>query len=86
MILRLVFRSLPLQFRPPNKLQFFLPLTIAEPAGSISMVESEQFDVIEYDQGDGWTRVRRKHFNPDDEDFIGFVPTTYIAIEPVPET
>lgn len=58
----------------------------AEPAGSISMEESEQFDVIEFDQGDGWTRVRRKMFNPDDEDFIGFVPTTYIAIEPVPET
>lgn len=44
------------------------------------MVENELFDVIEYDQGDGWTRVRRKEFNVDDEDFIGFVPTSYISI------
>ena len=48
------------------------------------MEESEQFDVIEFDQGDGWTRVRRKTYNPNDEDFIGFVPTTYIAIDPIP--
>lgn len=58
----------------------------AEPAGSISMKESEQFDVIEFDQGDGWTRVRRKVYNPEDDDFIGFVPTTYIAIEKIPIT
>lgn len=53
----------------------------AEPAGSISMNESELFDVIEYDQGDGWTRVRRKLFNIDDDDCIGFVPTSYISID-----
>jgi len=47
------------------------------------MVESELFDVIEFDQGDGWTRVRRKVFSPNDEDFIGFVPTSYIAIDPL---
>lgn len=56
----------------------------AEPAGSISMDEGEQFDVIEYDQGDGWTRVRRKVYNPEDEDFIGFVPTSYISIDTTP--
>lgn len=52
----------------------------AEPAGSISMKESELFDVIEFDQGDGWTRVRRKVFEMNDDDFIGFVPTSYISI------
>lgn len=57
-----------------------ISLYLAEPAGSISMVENELFDVIEYDQGDGWTRVRRKEFNTDDDDFIGFVPTSYISI------
>lgn len=48
------------------------------------MTESELFDVIEFDQGDGWTRVRRRLFKPEDEDFIGFVPTSYISIEPDP--
>lgn len=61
-----------------------LPTITAEPAGSISMAESELFDVIEFDQGDGWTRVRRRLFKPEDEDFIGFVPTSYISIEPDP--
>lgn len=60
--------------------------TTAEPAGSISMAESEKFDVIEYDQGDGWTRVRRTTYDPDGDDFIGFVPTSYIAIEPLPNS
>lgn len=46
------------------------------------MAESEQFDVIESDQGDGWTRVRRKVFDVNDDAFIGFVPTSYIAIDP----
>lgn len=45
------------------------------------MVENELFDVIEFDQGDGWTRVRRKVFKQEDEDFIGFVPTSYISID-----
>ena len=45
------------------------------------MTEGETFDVIELDQGDGWTRVRRTIFQPDDIDFIGFVPTSYIEIE-----
>lgn len=37
------------------------------------MNEGEVFDLIELDQGDGWTRVRRQ--NTFEE---GFVPTTYI--------
>ncbi|KAK2719720.1 formin-binding protein 1-like isoform X2 [Artemia franciscana] len=41
--------------------------------GSIPMVENEQLYVVELDQGDGWTRVRR--FNDPEE---GFVPTSYI--------
>lgn len=45
------------------------------------MEEGEHFDVIEFDQGDGWTRVRRKIYNAEDDDFIGFVPTSYISIE-----
>jgi hypothetical protein len=50
------------------------------------MTKGEQFDVIEHDQGDGWTRVRRKIFNPEDEDFIGFVPTSWIDIESIAES
>lgn len=37
------------------------------------MKEGEEFSVVEQDQGDGWTRVRR----PGTED-EGFVPTSYI--------
>lgn len=40
--------------------------------GAISMAAGEQFMIIERDQGDGWTRVRRT----DGDD--GFVPTSYI--------
>jgi len=41
--------------------------------GSIPMANGEELYVIEVDQGDGWTRVRR----PADS-MEGFVPTTYI--------
>lgn len=37
------------------------------------MNEGEDFEVVELDQGDGWTRVRR---TTNDEE--GFVPTSYI--------
>lgn len=40
------------------------------------MEEGEELDVVELDQGDGWTRVRR--INSDEE---GFVPTSYIEVE-----
>lgn len=39
------------------------------------MTEGEEFEVVELDQGDGWTRVRR---NNEEE---GFVPTSYIECE-----
>merc|ERR1719458_286192 len=46
--------------------------------GSIPLEESEELWLIETDQGDGWTRVRRlnvSHLDPMPE---GFVPTSYI--------
>ncbi|XP_017782498.1 PREDICTED: formin-binding protein 1-like [Nicrophorus vespilloides] len=43
--------------------------------GSIPMAENEELHLIESDQGDGWTRVRR--MNSAEE---GFVPTSYIGI------
>ncbi|KAF6019096.1 hypothetical protein EB796_022593 [Bugula neritina] len=39
------------------------------------MVAEEQFSVVEFDNGDGWTRIRK---DTGDE---GFVPTTYIQIK-----
>lgn len=44
--------------------------------GSIPMNEGEELQIIELDQGDGWTRVRRME-GPTGWD-EGFVPTTYI--------
>lgn len=43
--------------------------------GSMSMTEGEELSVIELDQGDGWTRVRRVA-----EFEEGFVPTSYIEM------
>ncbi|GIY26344.1 formin-binding protein 1 [Caerostris darwini] len=40
--------------------------------GSIGVVEGEQFDIVELDQGDGWTRIRKRNSEE------GFVPTSYI--------
>ena len=45
---------------------------IAQSEGSIPMEEKEEFEVVELDQGDGWTRVRRANMEE------GFVPTSYI--------
>jgi len=36
------------------------------------MREGEEFSVLEKDQGDGWTRVKRNNGE------VGFVPTSYI--------
>lgn len=44
--------------------------------GSIPMLEGEELLVIELDQGDGWTRVRRLCGSNGWEE--GFVPTSYI--------
>lgn len=41
--------------------------------GSIPMFDGEELHIIELDQGDGWTRVRRQTDNEE-----GFVPTSYI--------
>lgn len=48
-------------------------LLVAQSEGSIPLHEGEELFVIEVDQGDGWTRVRR---NSSFEE--GFVPTSYI--------
>ncbi|EEB15230.1 Proline-serine-threonine phosphatase-interacting protein, putative, partial [Pediculus humanus corporis] len=45
--------------------------------GSIPMYDGEELYLIEVDQGDGWTRVRRMN---DYEE--GFVPTSYISCTP----
>lgn len=42
------------------------------------MSENEELQVIELDQGDGWTRVRRQCGQNEWEE--GFVPTTYIEV------
>ncbi|XP_076342760.1 formin-binding protein 1-like isoform X10 [Tachypleus tridentatus] len=44
----------------------------AQSEGSIPMEEGEEFVVVELDQGDGWTRVRRGDIEE------GFVPTSYV--------
>ncbi|KAL1455747.1 hypothetical protein WDU94_009817 [Cyamophila willieti] len=46
----------------------------ASSEGSIPMFDGEELFIIELDQGDGWTRVRRQ--TTDSEE--GFVPTSYI--------
>ncbi|KAL5292159.1 FNBP1 family protein [Megaselia abdita] len=48
----------------------------ASSEGSIPMIEGEELQVIELDQGDGWTRVRRGQGSSWEE---GFVPTSYIS-------
>jgi len=48
--------------------------------GSIRMEEGEELWLIENDQGDGWTRVRRVHPAPTDPMPEGFVPSTYIQV------
>ncbi|KAG1666607.1 Formin-binding protein 1 [Nymphon striatum] len=40
--------------------------------GSLSLYRGEELFVIEYDQGDGWTKVRKESYEE------GFVPTAYV--------
>lgn len=40
------------------------------------MQENEEFEVLELDTGDGWTRVRRTR-NSDE----GFAPTSWLKLE-----
>ena len=56
-----------------NKTPFIFSATSE---GSIPMGEGEELHVIELDQGDGWTRVRRIAIGSAIEE--GFVPTSYI--------
>merc|ERR1712241_782000 len=46
--------------------------------GSIRMEENEDLWIIETDQGDGWTRVRRTNISTLDPMPEGFVPSSYI--------
>ncbi|XP_070498331.1 formin-binding protein 1-like isoform X4 [Chironomus tepperi] len=67
------FESDPLQ--PLGTCKALYPFD-ATSEGSIPMAESEELYVIELDQGDGWTRVRRMVSGNMMEE--GFVPTSYI--------
>jgi len=58
------------------KLLILPNLFAATSEGSIPMAEGEELHVIELDQGDGWTRVRRMMTGNVVEE--GFVPTSYI--------
>jgi len=51
----------------------------ASSEGSIPMAEGEQLLVIELDQGDGWTRVRRETGLEE-----GFVPSAYLQVQLYP--
>ena len=44
------------------------------------MDENEELWVIENDQGDGWTRVRRINISNLDPMPEGFVPSSYVEI------
>jgi len=52
---------------------FVTILFVATSEGSIPMYDGEELYMIELDQGDGWTRVRRIS-----QPIEGFVPTSYI--------
>jgi len=54
--------------------------------GSIALEDQEELWLIETDQGDGWTRVRRLHPSHLDPMPEGFVPTSYIEVAEMFET
>merc|ERR1719494_1570270 len=58
----------------------------ASSEGSIPLEEQEKLWLIETDQGDGWTRVRRLHPSHLDPMPEGFVPTSYIEVAEMFET
>jgi len=58
----------------------------ASSEGSIPLEEQEELWLIETDQGDGWTRVRRLHPSHLDPMPEGFVPTSYIEVAEMFET
>ena len=61
-------------FNNPETFAFILVTS----EGSIRMEEGEELWLIENDQGDGWTRVRRVDANPTDPMPEGFVPSSYM--------
>lgn len=63
-----------------NNQQLSCPFYLVTSEGSIRMEENEELWVIENDQGDGWTRVRRMNISTLDPMPEGFVPSTYIDI------
>lgn len=56
------------------EINFNVNFFLATSEGSIPMAENEELHLIELDQGDGWTRVRRMNGQYEE----GFVPTSYI--------
>ena len=60
------------------RLKPLFPFLSVTSEGSIRMDENEDLWVIETDQGDGWTRVRRIKPSAIDPMPEGFVPTSYI--------
>ena len=59
-------------------LKFELSMILVTSEGSIRMEEGEDLWIIETDQGDGWTRVRRTSISTLDPMPEGFVPSSYI--------
>lgn len=57
-----------------KKVPYNFYLITATSEGSISMAHDEEMHILEMDQGDGWTRVRRIVGECEE----GFVPTSYI--------
>lgn len=64
------------QFRS-NKCKALYPF-ITSCEGTVSMSENEVFSIVEDDNGDGWTRVKRIWIKPSDQEIEGYVPTSYI--------
>ena len=56
----------------------YIDLILVTSEGSIRMEEGEDLWIIETDQGDGWTRVRRTNISTLDPMPEGFVPSSYI--------
>ena len=50
------------------------------------MDDGEELWVIETDQGDGWTRVRRTNMTSNDPMPEGFVPSSYIDVYEIFDT
>ena len=68
-------KNLNLKLKRINKI--FQPFSVTS-EGSIRMEENEDLWIIETDQGDGWTRVRRTNISTLDPMPEGFVPSSYI--------